>query len=113
LFKNRHREKVLLAVPDLSFVWVRSTPVLISKRLQERTGHLASAYYGEVVNPGFESPTIPHDSIENAEDDAILELRIAELVARIRPNQSLEPMARYVTPRACARVAPALAMAHH
>ena len=29
------------------------------------------------------------------------------------PNQPLEPMARSVTPRACARVAPALAMAHH
>jgi len=29
------------------------------------------------------------------------------------PNQSLEPMARSVTPRAGARVAPALAMAHH
>ena len=29
------------------------------------------------------------------------------------PNQTLEPMARSVTPRACARVAPALAMAHH
>jgi len=29
------------------------------------------------------------------------------------PNQSLEPMARCVTPRACARVAPPLAMAHH
>jgi len=29
------------------------------------------------------------------------------------PNQSLEPMARSVTPRADARVAPALAMAHH
>jgi len=29
------------------------------------------------------------------------------------PNQSLEPMARSVTPRACARVAPALVMAHH
>ena len=30
-----------------------------------------------------------------------------------RPNQSLEPMARSVTPRAGARVAPALTMAHH
>jgi hypothetical protein len=29
------------------------------------------------------------------------------------PNQALEPMARSVTPRAGARVAPALAMAHH
>jgi hypothetical protein len=29
------------------------------------------------------------------------------------PNQPLEPMARSVTPSACAEVAPALAMAHH
>ena len=31
----------------------------------------------------------------------------------IRPNQSLEPMARSVTPSACAEVEPALTMAHH
>ena len=34
-------------------------------------------------------------------------------IKHIRPNQSLEPMARSVTPRADARVAPALTMAHH
>jgi len=31
----------------------------------------------------------------------------------LMPIQSLEPMARSVTPSACAEVAPALAMAHH
>jgi hypothetical protein len=29
-----------------------------------------------------------------------------------RPNQALEPTATAVTPRACARVAPAVAVAH-
>ncbi len=38
---------------------------------------------------------------------------MAKRVGSSRPNQPLEPMARSVTPRAGARAAPALAIAHH
>ena len=34
-------------------------------------------------------------------------------LSHIRPNQSMEPTATAVTPRADARVAPAAAVAHH
>ncbi|HEX8372407.1 MAG TPA: hypothetical protein VF585_06485 [Chthoniobacterales bacterium] len=84
LFKNRHREKVREAIPGLDFVWVKSTPMLISERLQQRTGHLATAYYGEIINPQFELPTIPHQVIENAGDDSLLESRISHVLAQIR-----------------------------
>jgi hypothetical protein len=58
--------------------------MLISERLQQRTGHLATAYYGEIINPQFELPTIPHQVIENAGDDSLLESRISHVLAQIR-----------------------------
>ena len=84
LFKNRHRERVREAIPRLDFVWVKSTPTLISERLQQRTGHLATAYYGEIINPQFELPTIPHRVIENAGEDSLLESRISYVLAQIK-----------------------------
>ena len=93
LFKNKHREKLLCALPDIRMVWVRSHPDLIARRLERRTDHLATAYYATVVNPKFEVPTIPHESVENTEDGCLLDHRLAELITRIRSNQALEPMA--------------------
>ena len=28
-------------------------------------GHLASAYYADIVNPAFEAPTVPHLALDN------------------------------------------------
>jgi len=69
LFKNRHRLRILEAFPDLQMVWVRSNDVLIHTRLHERTGHVASQYYAQMVNPNFEEPVHAHQVIENTGDE--------------------------------------------
>lgn len=69
LFKNRHRLRILEAFPDVQMVWVRSTEALINERLEERTGHVASLYYAQMVNPNFEEPAHRHLTIENTGDD--------------------------------------------
>lgn len=83
LFKERHRTRLQTAFPDLQLVWVRSSPALIAERLRERTGHLASAYYAEVVNPGFEPPVGPHLVLDNLADPARLQLDLTRLLATL------------------------------
>jgi len=82
LFKNRHRLRILTRCPTVMPVWIRSTEALIRARLLERTGHLASAYYAEKINPGFEAPTMPHQAIDNFGNDAALRQQLQELVER-------------------------------
>ncbi|MBI3714906.1 MAG: dephospho-CoA kinase [Betaproteobacteria bacterium] len=82
LFKNRHRLRILTRCPTAVPVWIRSTDALIGARLLERTGHLASAYYAEKINPGFEAPTMPHQAIDNFGDDAALHAQLQKLVER-------------------------------
>ncbi len=113
LFKNAHRQKLLRAVPDVHMVWVRSTPDMIANRLARRTGHLATGYYAAIVNPGFESPTVPHRVFENCDDPSLLDRRLRELIGEIGPNQSLQPTSFSVTERAGARSAPEKAVAEH
>jgi carbohydrate kinase (thermoresistant glucokinase family) len=81
LFKDRQRSLLLARCPSLHLVWVRSTPVLIAARLKERTGHIASAYYADVVNPVFEAPTVPHLILDNLGDSEQLRLALIELLA--------------------------------
>ena len=81
LFKERNRNRLHIAFPDLRFVWVRSTPELIAARLKERTGHVASAYYAQTVNPAFEPPALPHRVLDNLADPARLRLDLACLLA--------------------------------
>ena len=80
LFKDRQRRRLLAAFPWLRLVWVRSTPELIATRLQERTGHLASAYYASVVNPAFEPPGLPHLALDNLSNPDRLRLDLAGLL---------------------------------
>ncbi len=84
LFKNRHRQRILEAVPDVRLVWVKSTPELTHARLMERTGHIASAYYAEKINPGFEVPVMPHARIDNLGDASALRVQIAKLLQDAR-----------------------------
>ena len=72
LFKNRHRLQILTEFPELQMVWVRSDESLTAARLENRTGHVASLYYAQMVNPHFEEPTHDHLLIENTGDDSSL-----------------------------------------
>lgn len=81
LFKNRHRERLRQAFPDLHFVWIRAPRSLLLERLRKRVGHLASSYYADLINPGFEEPTLPHSVIENISDPRQLESDLAALCA--------------------------------
>ena len=72
LFKNRHRLQIRAAFPELQMVWVRSDESLTDARLEKRTGHVASQYYAQMVNPNFEEPTHNHLLIENTGDDSSL-----------------------------------------
>lgn len=83
LFKNRHREHLIQTFPDLTMVWVRSSPSLAAQRLDERVGHIASSYCAELVNPGFEPPTHPHALIENVQNSEQLVSELAQLLRRV------------------------------
>jgi gluconate kinase len=65
LFKNKHRRKILNALPDAKFIWVQCAPELISDRLTARANHIAGKSYGELVNSHFEIPTIPCEILMN------------------------------------------------
>lgn len=80
LFKDRHRALLQTVFPDLQLIWVRTTPDLIAARLDERAGHLATAYYAEIVNPAFEPPTVPHLTLDNLADPARLHLDLTRLL---------------------------------
>ena len=84
LFKNRHRERILAAFPDLTMVWVQSTDEFVEARLRERTSHLASRYYAQQVNPQFEAPTHAHEVIENSANLAFLHSQLDSLLTAIR-----------------------------
>lgn len=86
LFKNRHSEHLIQAFPDLTLVWVRSSPSVASRRLHDRVGHIASSYYAELVNPGFEPPTHPHALIENVQDSQQLVSDLARLLCEVTPK---------------------------
>jgi gluconate kinase len=94
IFKNKHREKLLRALPKLEFVWVQSPPDLVSTRLRERKGHLATAYYGEIVNPGFEAPTLPHLVIENTGDERLLHRQLSDLLKRVKEKDVSQGLLR-------------------
>jgi gluconate kinase len=86
LFKNRHREHLIQTFPDLTLVWVRSSPSVASRRLHERVGHIASSYYAELINPGFEPPTHPHALIENVQNSRQLVSNLAQLLRGVTPK---------------------------
>ncbi|MET0790305.1 MAG: hypothetical protein ABW061_02175, partial [Polyangiaceae bacterium] len=56
LFKARDRAQLQLDYPDARLIWVRAPESLIAARLQQRTGHIASNTYAQLVNSGFEPP---------------------------------------------------------
>ncbi len=91
LFKDRHRALLQTAFPDLQLIWVRSTPDLIAARLNERAGHLATAYYAEIVNPAFEPPTVPHFAIDNLADPARLHLDLTLLLNQTTAYATASP----------------------
>ena len=68
LFRNKYREKILEAIPSVEYVWVDAPDHLISSRLENRVGHVASRGYAEMVNRIFEIPTVPHVRFENGND---------------------------------------------
>lgn len=91
LFKNRQRVRLLEEFPDLRFVWVRSEPPQMDVRLRERTGHVASHYYADTVNPQFEPPSMAHWILENVADPSELHVRVANLLESLRfgePDQA-------------------------
>lgn len=83
LFKNRQRARLREAFPSLQLVWVRSSPEQIEERLRARTGHIASSYYANTVNPGFEPPIVPHLVLDNVADAEGLRLNLVRLLASI------------------------------
>ena len=68
LFRNKYREKILEAIPPVEYVWIDAPEHLISSRLGNRAGHLASRGYAEMSNRIFEVPTIAHVRLENGDD---------------------------------------------
>ena len=68
LLRNKYRKKILEAIPSVEYVWVDAPDRLISSRLENRAGHVASQYYAEMVNRIFEIPTVPHVRFENGND---------------------------------------------
>jgi gluconokinase len=90
LFKNRHRLRILERFPDLQMIWVRSSEVLTNARLEERTGHVASLYYAQMVNPNFEAPTHRHRVIENTVEDSWLRHQMLSILAQNTLRNRLE-----------------------
>jgi gluconate kinase len=68
LFKRRDRKQLQIDFPNARLTWVRAPEPLIEARLQKRTGHLASASYASLVNPGFEPPEPGSDVLDNDGD---------------------------------------------
>lgn len=68
LFKARDRKKLQLELPSARLVWVRASEPLIEVRLQQRTEHLASSGYAQLVNRGFEPPDPGCDVLDNDGD---------------------------------------------
>jgi len=66
--RNKYREKILEAIPSVEYVWVDAPHGLMSSRLENRAGHIASKSYAEMVNRVFEIPTVPHVRLENGND---------------------------------------------
>jgi gluconate kinase len=65
LFKNKHQRMILGLFPDAQFIWVQAEPEVINARLARRAGHLARKYFADIINSGFEPPTIPHSVLTN------------------------------------------------
>lgn len=68
LLRDKYREEILAAIPSVEYVWVDAPDDLISSRLENRAGHVASRRYAERVNRVFEMPTVPHIRFENGND---------------------------------------------
>lgn len=68
LIRNKFRERILESIPSVEFVWVDAAENVIRSRLENRTGHLASRAYAEMVNRIFEVPTVAHVKFENGND---------------------------------------------
>jgi len=65
LFKHKHRRMILGLFPDARFIWVQAEKQVINARLARRIGHMASKYFVDIINRGFEPPTIPHSVLTN------------------------------------------------
>jgi gluconate kinase len=68
LLRDKYREKIRAAIPSVEYVWIDAPDDLISSRLENRAGHIASRRYAERVNKVFEIPTVPHVRFENGND---------------------------------------------
>lgn len=68
--RDRLRQRIVEAIPSVEFIWVDAPGDLITARLRERSGHLASAEYADSLNRIFEEPTVPHVKFVNGDDAA-------------------------------------------
>ena len=66
--RNKYRAKIQAAIPSVEYVWVDAPDDLILSRLENRTRHIASRSYAEMVNRVFEIPTVAHIKFENGID---------------------------------------------
>ena len=82
LFRNKYREKILEAIPSVEYVWVDAPDHLISSRLENRPGHVASRGYAEMVNRIFEVPTVAHVRFENGDDAIKFDEQITTIFGR-------------------------------
>lgn len=85
--RNEFRKKILQAIPSIEYVWVDAPEGLISSRLENRAGHIASKGYAEMVNRVFEIPTVPHVRFENGNDPIKFEAQMKAIFGQKLENR--------------------------
>lgn len=83
--RNRIRERILHAIPSVEFVWVDAPEEIVSSRLRQRPGHVASPEYAATVNRIFEAPTVPHVRLVNGSDPTELHRQLKTIFGG-KPN---------------------------
>lgn len=83
LFKNKHRRMILRPFPGAKFIWVQAEKKVVDARLAKRAGRIASKYFADIVNNGFEPPTIPYSVLMNnaGREQIISQLQLMGLIS--------------------------------
>lgn len=80
--KEKYREKVLQAFPQVQFILVQATDAIREKRLVERTDYPLDIEYSKTMVKNFEKPRIDHVIIENNEEgEAIIRKQIQKILS--------------------------------
>jgi gluconate kinase len=88
--KEKNRKRILCRFNETIFIWVKTNPSIIEKRILERTGHIVKEFYAAFISARFDPPQIPHLVLHNNNGREEIRIQLRSIFNNLQQYGSME-----------------------